>query len=138
MAVEDLFKPFWENLEKQLTRQLLRRYIQDPNVIFRFDLSNVSALQEEESIRIQKFSNAWNNSTISMNTYLKGLGLDELEGGDELFKKGELMLLPTPEELREQQELGMELMRQGAAGRDESEDEEGDRTQQQEEDEEAA
>jgi phage portal protein BeeE len=48
-TIEDTIVPLWRMVEKALTRQLLRRIDPNPNLLVRFDLSGVVALQADRS-----------------------------------------------------------------------------------------
>ena len=109
LAAEDLFKPWWGDFAQQFTRQYWRRFISDPEIILDFDISKVSALQEDDNIVVDRTSKAWNDGVIPINTYLTTIGEKEIPGGDKIYIRTDFG--GTPQEQIEEREEERERMR---------------------------
>ena len=108
LAAEDLFKPFWGDFARQFTRQYLRRFLSDETVSLEFDISKVSALQEDDSVVATRTSQAWNDGAIPLNTYLRRINEEEITGGDEIYMQKPFSRTPE-EQIQEREEMREEM-----------------------------
>jgi HK97 family phage portal protein len=74
-------KPIWTRMERTLTRQLLREVDDDPSVRIKFDLSSISALQDDVLARATEAQTAGKFWTV--NEARAHTGQQPLEDGDE-------------------------------------------------------
>jgi hypothetical protein len=74
-------KPIWTRMERTLTRQLLREVDDDPTVRIKFDLSSISALQDDVLARATEAQTAGKFWTV--NEARAHTGQQPLEDGDE-------------------------------------------------------
>ena len=81
--------PTLRRIEHKITSQLLK----DENVFARFDVSEVQALQENETEKVNRINSIFVSGLITKNEGRLALGWDKVEGGDE-FAKAE----PTPQD----------------------------------------
>jgi len=85
---QNTVRPFLSLIELTIKHQILDRFWMDERMEVEFDVSNVSALQEDALQQSQRLRQATGKPYITVNEAREEIGKEPIEGGDELPSMG--------------------------------------------------